>query len=36
MPVVTQRPLVPSQCWLPEQAAHDAPAMPHWLFDWLA
>jgi hypothetical protein len=36
MPVATQRPLVLSQCWLAEQDAHDAPAMPHWPFDWLA
>jgi hypothetical protein len=25
-----------SQRWLAEQAPHAAPAIPHWLFDWLA
>jgi len=36
MPAVAQRPLLVSQRWLAEQAAHVAPAMPHWPFDWLA
>jgi hypothetical protein len=35
VPIATQRPLLVSQRWLAEQAAHVAPAMPHWLFDWL-
>ena len=25
-----------SQRWLAEQAAHAAPEIPHWPFDWLA
>jgi hypothetical protein len=36
MVVATQRPAVLSQRWLAEQAAHAAPAIPHWPFDWLA
>jgi hypothetical protein len=36
MPFATQRPVVVSQCWLDEQPAQDAPAIPHWLMVWLA
>ena len=36
MTAATQRPLVLSQRWLAEHAAHAAPAVPHCPFDWLA